>query len=352
MKANVVDVHSHLYPRRYIDVLRTRTEVPLIAGDPGQERFVIFDHERASGTGRPIDSTYWDVREKLAFMDRHGIDQSVISIGNPWLDPIDSDQALDLARQLNRDLASLEGDTGGRLCALGVLPAGEISNALEVAAEIVREPGLHGVITGPRPCGRMLDDQELEPLWELFDSTRLPVFLHPHYGAAMDDLAGYGHALPVGIAFPFETTVAIARLAFGGVLHRFPQLKLMAAHGGGTIPYLAGRLDAAWRSDPSTHQRLPVPPSTELARVAADAVLYHARAMRAAADLVGTSMLMFGTDHPFSVADPAANLGAARSEFTGEERTNLMSAAAQSFFGLPDIHTQTTAGRTHAGEKK
>jgi predicted TIM-barrel fold metal-dependent hydrolase len=337
MKPMVIDVHSHLYPQRYVDFLRARSAVPRITGEPGRERFLIFEAEAKSYGGRPIDSTYWEVGEKLSFMEHHGIDQSVISVGNPWLDPIPIDDGVELARQLNDDLASLEAQTGGRLCGLGVLPPGSVPDAVAVAKEIVRTPTLHGVITGPRPCGRLVDDRDLDPLWRLLNDAGLPVFLHPHYGAAIDDLGGYGHAFPVGIAFPFETTIALARLIFGGVLVRFPDLRIMAAHGGGTAPYLAGRLDAAWRSDPSTHERLPDPPSRYLAKLGADAVLYHPRAMRAAADLVGTQKLMFGTDHPFSVSDPAANLEAARSEFKDGDLANVMALAARSFFSLPEV---------------
>lgn len=351
MKPMVIDVHSHLYPPRYVDFLRARTELPRITGEPGRERFLIFADEAKSNGGRPIDPTYWEVGEKLAFMDRHGIDQSVISVGNPWLDPIPVEAGVGLARQLNDDLASLEDETGGRLCALGVLPPGNVADAVAVAKEILRTPTLHGVITGPHPCVRLLDDRDLDPLWHLLDETGLPVFLHPHYGAAMADLSGYGHALPVGIAFPFETTIALARLVFGGVLTRFPNLKVMAAHGGGAVPYLAGRLDAAWRSDPSTHERLPDAPSNYLAKLGADAVLYHPRAMRAAADLVGTSKLMFGTDHPFSVSDPVANLEAARLGFEDGDLANVLALAAQSFYRLPEIEARSVAGRTKSGEK-
>lgn len=351
MKAQVIDVHTHLYPRRYVDFLRARTEVPRIAGEVGSERFVIFEEEAKGNGGRPIDTTYWEVSEKLAFMDRHGIDQSVISIGNPWLDPIPADQGAELARRLNDDLASLEGDTGGRMCGLGVLPPGRVADAVAVAKEIAGTPTLHGVITGPRPCGLMLDDKDLDPLWKVLDESGVAVFLHPHYGAAMNDLAGYGHALPIGIAFPVETTIAVARLVFAGVLGRFPDLKIMAAHGAGTVPYLAGRLDAAWRSDPSTHVRLPHPPSSDLARLWADAVLYHPRAMRAAADLVGASKLMFGTDHPFSVSDPVANLEAVRSEFGGADLASVLAVAAREFFALPEIQPQSVVGGKQSGEK-
>ena len=350
MTPNIVDVHSHLYPPAYIDLLRARKDPPRITGERGFERFVLFAEEARTGGGRRIDATYWDVEEKLAFMDRYGIDQSVISVGNPWLDPIAPEEARDLSRQLNRDLGRLEEQTGGRLCGLGILPSQNLSDALAVAREVAGTAELHGVVTSLRPCGYRLDDPALEPLWGLLEETRLPVFLHPHYGSAIEELTGFGHSLQVGIAFPAETTVAVARMVFAGVLARFQNLKVMVAHGAGTLPYLAGRLDAAWRSDPSTHERLPHPPSRDLAKLYADAVLYHPGAMRAAADVVGTAKLMFGTDHPFSIAEPLTNLEAARAVFDDAELASVMARAAQSFFRLPEVDDRVFASRIASGE--
>ena len=109
---------------------------------------------------------------------------------------------------------------------------------------------------------------------------------------------------------------------------------MIASHGGGTLPYLAGRLDAGWASDPGLAGRLPHPPSADLARVYLDAVLYHERAMRAAADLVGAERLAFGTDHPFSVADPEANLVAIDAAFSPHERAMVLEGTARDLFGL------------------
>ena len=111
---------------------------------------------------------------------------------------------------------------------------------------------------------------------------------------------------------------------FAGVLGRHPSLRVVGSHGGGTLPYLAGRLDAAWASDPSVRERLAHPPSEDLARLYVDGVLYHPRAMRAAAELVGASKMVFGTDHPFSVADPKANLEAIDVAFTGDDREAVL----------------------------
>jgi aminocarboxymuconate-semialdehyde decarboxylase len=342
----IVDVHSHLYPRSYIDRLKQRSTIPRIVGEQEAERFVIFPDEERSEGGRLMGRDYWDLDAKLAFMDEFGIDSTVLSLGNPWMDPFDHAESVVLARALNEEFSHLADESGGRIFGLGVFPSGDVDDALAVAEEVAAYPTLVGMITGPRLCGRVFDNGALEPIWEFLAERSVPLFVHPHYGAAMDDLSGTDHALPVGLAFPFETTIAIARLVFAGVLRRHPGLEVVAAHGGGTIPFVAGRLDAAWASDPSTHAKLPEPPSRSLGRLYVDCVVYHERAMRAAADLVGTNRLTFGTDHPFSVADPDANLRAINTAFSGDDRENVLARSAKNLFRLPAVREARSYGKT------
>lgn len=335
--AELIDVHSHIYPRTYMDLLRSRTSIPRVSEHEGTEYFVIFPQEEAAGPGggRPIDAGYTSIEEKLAFMSREGISTTVVSVGNPWLDPFDDASSPDLARQINSELARVGDETGGKIVAMGVLPANDVADAVRIAREIGDTDGLHGVITGPMVCGRTLDDPSLDPLWTTLATSGLPLFVHPHYSAAVEDLRDFGHALPVAIGFPFETTIAVSRLVFAGVLHRHPDLKILVSHGGGALPMLAGRMDSAWRSDPSTHDRLPTPPSESLARLYVDLVLYHERSMAASSDLVGCSKVMYGTDNPFSVSDPTTNLGAVTRAFDGPDLALARAANARELFRLP-----------------
>jgi aminocarboxymuconate-semialdehyde decarboxylase len=330
----VVDVHSHLYPRAYVELLKARTEIPRVVGDLGDERFVIFRDEETDGSGgRPMGPEYWDPAEKLRFMDRFGIAQTVLSLGNPWLDPFEGDESLEAARLVNAEFEELWGRTEGRLIGLGALPT-SVADALVVAEEIAEAKSLVGVVSGVRVCRRPLDSEDLEPLWLILEERALPMLLHPHYAVAPDELGRFGHALPVGMGFPLETSIALALLIFGGVFQRHPRLRIVASHGGGTIPYLAGRLDAAWASDPDVQDRLPEPPSRDFAKLYLDALLYHERAMRAAADLVGEARMMFGSDHPFSVADPEANLRAIDAAFQGESRSAVLEGTARVLYDL------------------
>lgn len=331
-----IDVHTHLYPRTYVELLRAREQAPRVTGEPGDERLQFFAGEEASG-GRPIDETYWSIEAKLAFMREAGIERSVVSLGNPWLDPIDPADALDVARRINAEFAELGPATGNRLVGLGVLPQHDVGSAVIVAEEVAATPTLYGLANGVRMCGRLLDDPALDPLWETLERARLPLMLHPHYSVADPALAGHGAMLPLAIGFPCETTIAVGRLILGGVLQRFPALRIVAVHGGGTLPYLAGRLDAIWHTDPGARARLPVPPSEELRKLALDALLYGPGPLTVAAELVGAERLVFGTDHPFEIADPAGNLAAIDRVFTLEQAAAVRGGSAVALFGLPPL---------------
>ncbi len=333
----LIDIHTHIYPAPYLELLQMRDEIPLVINHGAQREFVIFPEEVGPGGvgGRMIGREYWMLSEKIAFMDRFGISQSVVSLGNPWMDPF-TDSAFDqAARLVNQSLADLCAQSGGRVVAMGVLPARAMDAVLEELHFIDDHPDLVGIITGPQILGLPFDHPDLRPFWRELQQAALPIFVHPRDGIGIEQLQGYRHTLPVGLGFPVETTVAMARLVFGGVLEEFSGLKMIAAHGGGTIPYLAGRLDAAWRSDPEIHARLPKAPSEYLKLLYMDALVYYEPALLALRSLIGDDHLVFGSDHPFSVSDPQVNLdNIAQVVVNSADREKIQSGVAQQLYKL------------------
>jgi len=331
--SEVIDVHSHLYPRRYVERLKRRRRLPRFVGERGSERFRIFPEEERQQGGRTIGPEFWEPDLKLLFMDRYGIDRTVVSLGNPWLDPIGPKESVSLARGVNRDFDAMAARTRGRLVGLGVLP-NDVPAAVHEVAWAKQQTELRGFISGPHLCGFKLDRTELEPLWVALESSGLTLFVHPAYAAFLSELEGYGHMLPVAIGFPTETTVALVRMAVAGVLDRHPRLKILAAHGGGTVPFLAGRIDAGVRSDDFVGSQLSRLPSEALRTIYMDALVYHPRALRALADLVGEGHMAFGTDHPFGIADPARNLDAIRATFSRAQTAAVLETTAIDLFDL------------------
>lgn len=334
MPTAVVDVHTHIYPRRYIDRLAARDELPRVERRGDQELFVIFPGE----TGRVLDETYWSLDEKLAYMDRSGITRSVVSLGNPWLEPFGAEGS-EIAREMNSELSSFEGRTGGRVVGMGCLPNGNVSDVVEVIEEVAATDGLYGVVSGTKLCGAAFDEEQLEPIWEVLESTNVPLLVHPHAGLGLGELDGFGHALPLALGFPFETSVALARLVMGGVLDRFPGLVVIGSHGGGTIPFLAARLDGCWSPDEVARARRSTPPSEGLSRLYFDALVYHPRGLRAVSELAGTARMLFGTDHPFAIADPAVNIGSIEATFDRAVAADVLAQNAERVFGLPPLAT-------------
>lgn len=334
----VIDSHSHLYPPSYMEMLRSRSAAPRIDERGGVYFFVIFPEEETNG-GRLMESPMWSIDEKLAAMDRGGFDHSVVSLGNPWLDPVAGAESIDWARRINSDFATFEGTTNGRIFGLGVLPNARPDEAAEIAGEIAKTNGLYGIITGCKICGRTFDDPDLEPVWNELSKTGLPIFVHPHYAVAIDQLGGFGTILPLGIGFPVETSIAVSRFILSGVLERYPGIKMLVAHAGGVLPYLAARLDVSWRGDDEAQKRLTKPPSEALACLWLDSVVYHRRGLAAAVDLVGTDRLLFGTDHPFFKDNPADIFATVADSFSQDQAVleAVTYRNSVSFFNLPPI---------------
>ena len=161
---------------------------------------------------------------------------------------------------------------------------------------------------GTSGIGKGLDDPELDPVWAALESSKKTVFLHPHYGLP-NDVYGprandYGHVLPLALGFPLETTIAVTRMILSAVFDRYPHLSVLLAHSGGTLPFLAGRIescivhDAHMQGAPDIKKRRGIWDILKT-NVYLDAVAYGEGALKAAAEASGADRIMFGTDHPF-----------------------------------------------------
>ncbi|TPX33681.1 aminocarboxymuconate-semialdehyde decarboxylase [Synchytrium microbalum] len=304
LRTAIVDIHTHVYLPRYMDLLRQRSTVPrAFKNEKGEERLLILpseDVDLSTRFGRPIGPEYYDINVKLDFMKRHGISKSIISIANPWLDFLPPTTSTPLATSLNNDLQHLC-TSNPSLYAFGILPTTVPSMVAEIH-RIATLSRLKGVIISTLGAGNGLDDDAMDPVWGALEEKGLTAFVHPHYGVGDAAFGGRanGHVMGLALGFPFETTVAVSRLILAGVFDRYEKLKLLLAHSGGTLPFLAGRLDSCVAHDPVVKTRLKHPPSRYLRKLYYDAVVYHPSGVAATVDFLGgCENMMFGTDNPF-----------------------------------------------------
>ncbi|KAL8926632.1 MAG: hypothetical protein Q9172_001707 [Xanthocarpia lactea] len=315
----IVDIHTHIYPPAYLTLLRSRKTIPYLLDLPDKAaapRLIILPSDDDASIpqesrGRPIDTSYSSISEKLRFMNMHDIHTSVISLANPWLDFLSPEEGAMWARIINDELDVICMQNEKRLYAFATLP---LSASPPIIVEEINRleelPHIKGIILGTSGLGSGLDDPELNPIWTALEETQTLIFLHPHYGLPSDvygPRAGeYGHVLPLAVGFPMETTIAFTRMWLSGVFDRLPRLKVLIAHAGGTIPFLTGRIESCVQHERHfpAHEHGARGPKRDLRTVLRenvwlDAVVYSESSVKAAVELVGNERVLFGTDHPF-----------------------------------------------------
>jgi aminocarboxymuconate-semialdehyde decarboxylase len=323
-----VDVHNHFYSRRYLQLLEARAKGVHIKTDAQGRSYLEEQGKRLATLTPPMT----DLDQRFAMMDAQRIDVQVVSLTAPNVYCFEGDDAVAAARTVNDEYAEIKGRHPRRIRCLASVPLGTGREVEELDRAIGRL-GLDGVIVGTNVRGRPLDDAVFEPFWKRADELALPVLVHP-----MTPMAGSSHmdgyALVPMVGFPFDTTLAFARLIWTGFMDRHPRLKLIALHAGGALPYLAGRLEIgadAYTECRQVEQR----PESYLRRLFYDTVSYHPPALRMLADTVGASQVVFGTDYPHVIGDPARVLSSIeQAGFSADEIDAIVGKNAKERLGL------------------
>jgi aminocarboxymuconate-semialdehyde decarboxylase len=321
-----VDVHSHVIPIELIEAIRaTPREFRMTVDRPaGKERFL-----RDDGHSTPIFAEFHDPDAKVAVMDRRGIDVSVISIVPVvffyWLD---ASAGADLARLMNDGIARMAAARPDRLRAMGTLPMQDPDAAVVELERIVRDLGIRSIELGCTIGGRQLSEPELRPVLRRAAELGVFIFAHPYFeGAVRPDLTRFYLANLVG--HPFDTAVMAAHLMFHGVLDELPDLRFVLAHGGGHLPYQAGRLQHGYEVRREPHEHGASAPRDLLRRFHFDALTHDATALRFLIERVGADRVTIGTDDPFDMAetDPLGMLDAVPG-LAGEDRARILGGNA------------------------
>jgi len=303
----VVDIHSHLYPHFYLDLLKGRSQTPYVRPSPSNpEQLLLFNRP---GAGKPMTPMLYDVNDKIEFMNNHHIDISILSLGNPWLDWVAADRAAEAARTANDGFETLCADVPDRLYFFAVLPlTGGTSVISSEISRVKTLPHCKGVVMGTTGLGSGLDDPELLPVLQALADADLPIFIHPNYGLPAEVYGPrakeYGQVLQVSCGFTMETTIAVTRLFLSGAFASIPNLQMILSHAGGVLPFFAGRIESCCEHDRALEAAGRVEPERQTVwdvlknNLWLDGVVFNSVALRAAIEAAGVERVVFGTDHP------------------------------------------------------
>jgi aminocarboxymuconate-semialdehyde decarboxylase len=156
--------------------------------------------------------------------------------------------------------------------------------------------------------GKSLTDPQFEAIWKEIDKRGLPVLVHPSAPPGSAELGLHEFQLTAPIGFTFDTSLAIARCIYDGFFDRYPNLKMIASHGGGALPYLVGRLDICWDNIPAASSKTLEPPRNYMRRIYVDSVVFRQDVLDMCVSVCGSDNVLYGSDYPHTIGDMAGCL--------------------------------------------
>ena len=326
-----VDIHSHVLVPAAASYVQPHATTDPRARLYTEETRILTRLQDADRTPNLTDLSL-----RMRDFDSMGLDAQVISPAPPQCYyNVPADIGIQAARLVNDGVAAIATDRPDRIpAALGSVPlqAGG-SAAAEELTYCVKTLGFKGVEVLAHVGDLELSDPSFEPFWAQAEALGAVVFIHP---------SGFTEARRFGrfyfsnvIGNPLDTTMALHHLIFDGVLERYPNLKIIASHGGGYLPAYSGRIDHAWGARSDAHGSLPKPPSFYLKKIYLDTIVFTPHQLESLVTLFGVEKILLGTDYPYDMGeyDPIGHIASVAS-FSETDRAAIAGGNAKALFGL------------------
>jgi aminocarboxymuconate-semialdehyde decarboxylase len=293
-----IDIHTHVLTEETMGLLTK--EAPKVA-----PHLTPIDRDFAVLTVgvtpyRPFPRGGWDVEHRLRDMDAAEVDVQVLS-ATPQTYLYDQEPALAAACAAlqNDQIAKLVKAQPDRFRGIATLPMQAPQRAADELRRAVSKLGMRGTMIGSNVMGKNLDDPALEPIWATAAELDAFVIIHPVNVAGAERLRSY--YLNNLIGNPLDTTIAAACLVFGGVLERHPTLKVCLVHGGGFVPYQAGRWAHGWKVRPEPQVTLKQSPEPWIDRFYYDTILHAPEQLEFLVSYAGPERVLLGSDYPYDM---------------------------------------------------
>ena len=294
----VIDVHTHMFTTKWLELLQQEGGSYNIQTRPDRQREVF----RGNTPVVIPQKGHFDWELRIKHMDEAGIDVSVVSLTCPNVYWGGEEVSVRAAREANDNVAEAQSRYPDRIRWFASLPWEYPQRAVEELERSCAQ-GAAGVMVLANVAGRSLTDPMFAPIWAQIDRLGLPVLVHPTDPPGVDQMDMTKFDLSWSVGFMFDTTLAITRMIFEGFFDAYPNLKIIASHGGGTLPYLVGRFEKGDQVELASRRQMKRKPTDYLRHIYYDCITYNPGALQYLISVVGPSQVMFGTDWPHWVHD-------------------------------------------------
>jgi len=286
------DLHTHFYTQQYFDRIRELPSEFSFDQSPTGQTIITFRGARFFG----VTPAMTDVEQRIEDMDRVGIDVEVVSLSTPNVFFTDGKHQPEVARLINDAYAGLIAKHPTRFKGFASIPMDAPDAALIELHRAIGELQLNGVVLLSNIGGKPLTSPDYHPFFEEANRMGLCIFLHPMIPLNSEPFREY--VLGPIVGFPFDTTLAVARMCYSGVFEEFPNIRWIIGHLGGAVPYLMERMDNGFRDFAECREKIDKLPSVYLKQLYYDTVSFSPYTLKMVRDMVGADHMVMGSDYP------------------------------------------------------
>ncbi len=296
-----IDIHTHIIPEH----------LPRWKEKFGYGGFIHLEHHKPCCARMMVGDTFfreiehncWSGEQRIKECDAHHVNVQVLStipvLFNYWAKP---EHGLETSRFLNDHIAQTVSVHPHRFIGLGTIPMQHIGYAVKELERCVNELGFSGIQIGSNVNQENLNERKFDDVWAAAVELDACVFIHPWEMMGREQTQRYW--LPWLVGMPAETARAICSMIFGGVLERFPKLRVAFAHGGGSFPFTIGRIEHGFNERPDlVAVDNNINPRKYFGRIYFDSLVHDANALQYLVDVAGEDFVCLGTDYPFPLGE-------------------------------------------------
>ncbi len=299
-----IDIHAHLVPQCLWRTVDAGGDWYGIRYHTAEKNSLFIREGKVGGIQTP--KVRFTPEERLKDMDQQDTEVQVVSIHTQILGyHLEPSAGVAQAREVNDEIASMTRQWPQRFAGMATLPLQDVAASIAELDRAVNVLGLKGAELDTVVNGKNWDEPEFLPLFQAAESMGAVLFYHPQPqdNLVVDRTTKY--TIPNSIGVVVEDTLITATLIFGGILEKFPDLKVCIAHGGGPACFGMGRLDRGWQVRSEARTNISRPPSTYQRQIYYDCITMSEAALRFLIDSVGIDRVVLGSDWPFVPWDPS-----------------------------------------------
>jgi len=286
------DLHTHFYTEEFFQSVRDLPSEFSFGASPSGQTIITYRGARFFG----VTPAMTNVAQRIEDMDRAGIDVEVVSLSTPNVFFADAAHQPAVARMINDSYAELIAQHPRRFKGFASIPMDAPDEALIELHRAIDDLKLNGVILLSNIGGKPLTAPEYRAFFEEANRMKLCIFLHPMIPMNSEGFREY--VLGPIIGFPFDTSLAVARMCYDGMFEQLPDIRWIIGHLGGAIPYLMERMDNGFRDFAECRVKIDKVPSVYLKRLYYDTVSFSPYTLKMVRDMVGADHMVMGSDYP------------------------------------------------------